>query len=631
MVMAAEQNPNIKILVSCHKEVPLPKSDLYLPIQVGAANASSVISGMQPDNAGENISGRNFSFCELSAQYWAWKNLEADYYGLCHYRRYFCFDGIDHPANDHLQIEADSLSDFSIRDYQINNESLIREALQECDIVTPPYWDVSKAPTPAGVKNSVQEHMIAFGLYTEEDAALVRSIIEKKQPEYLNNFDSYMSGNKYLGYSCYIMNKEYFNRFCEFEFSILLEFDRRFDYSNITSTRKRIAGYFGEVLYSVFISKIIQEGEARIKQVPLVFFLDTSPTNLPSGKSGNGKKSIQIYWRYRDRSANAFEICIESLIEHFDSGKEYDLTVLYDTEFILDAFNNILPSLPSNLRIAKTHWSNFVCPAELTDLSLKNMDIVQPLLLPWLTNSEEPMLWIDGLVVFNADPALLLEEEKKAYSCAKNVLLHRELNKPLTKNFLGDYNLTPKDDLILDTAVTVINPKLAKQNYTSDEICGAVNTLRSKYRLIEPEKEIGKPPTQRKKTPIAPGYLLENQAFRAHLLLELNVAELSFGEVSYAVDVVDTAAWLNEEWANDWISEENPIAVYLEYGKPPILNANQRFGNLYWKQARKSDVYEVLLGEVLEPEEAVPLKIALFPEGSKRRKLVKALFRLGHR
>ena len=163
--------------------------------------------------------------------------------------------------------------------------------------------------------------MIAFGLYTKEDVALVRSIVEEKQPEYLSNFDSYMFGNKYLGYSCYIMNKEYFNRFCEFEFSILLEFDRRFDYSNITSTRKRIAGYFGEVLYSVFVSKIIQEGKARIKQVPLVFFLDTSCTNLPSEESDDGKKSIQIYWRYRDRSANAFEICIESLIEYLDSGK----------------------------------------------------------------------------------------------------------------------------------------------------------------------------------------------------------------------------------------------------------------------------------------------------------------------
>lgn len=632
--MSSTELPIIKILVSCHKEVPLPTSDFYLPVQVGAANASKVISGMQPDNEGENISDRNFSFCELSAQYWAWKNLEADFYGLCHYRRYFCFDGMDHPSNDHLQIEADSLSDFAFRDYRINDESLIKAALQECDIITPPYWDVSKAPTPDGVKTSIQEHMIAFGLYTEEDVALVRSIIEEKQPEYLDAFDGYMSGSKYLGYSCYLMNKEYFNRFCEFEFSILLEFDRRFDYSNITSTRKRIAGYFGEVLYSVFIAKVAQEGKARVKQVPLVFFLDTAPTNQSvETKSTAGADSayvegddfVRLYWRYRDRSANALEVCIESLLDHVDPTKQYLLTVLYDTEFILDAFNNVLPTLPHNVHLVKTHWSNFPCPIELTNLSVKDLDIVQPLLLPWLTDDERPALWLDGLVVFNDDPALLLKDRGQAFSCVRNVLLHRELNKPATKRFLGDYGLSPRTDRILDTTITVIDPKLMKRDRSVDEIRDAVALARSRYRVIEPEREIGKPPTKKKKTPVAPGYLLENQAFRAHILLMLGAGELSFKEASHAVDTVDTATWLNEDWSKEWSCEDNPVAVYLEYGKPPILNANQRFGSLYWKQARRSDIYEVILSEALEQEEGISLKHALFPEGTRRKKMVRSL------
>lgn len=623
--MTKEYSPDIKILVSCHKEVPLPVSDVYLPVQVGAFNKNP-IKGMQLDSDGDNISKRNFSFCELTAQYWAWKNLEADFYGLCHYRRYFCFDGQEHPANDHAQIEADSLSEYTFRDYQINNDELVKTVIKDCDVVIPPYWDITKANTPSGIKKTVQEHMTAFGLYTNVDVELLRSIIKDKQPDYLECFDGYMSGDKYLGYNCFVMQKNLFNRFCEFEFDILLEFDKQFDYSNITATRKRICGYFGEVLFSVFIAKIQQEQNFRIKHIPLVFFLDTACSiSFENKEDFAGNEAIQIIWRYRDRSANALEVCIESLLEHLDPEKHYELTLLYDTEFILDAFNNILSKMPPNIILRKAHWASCFIPSEMPSLSTKDLDLIQPLLLPWLNNTNSSFLWVDGLVIFQDDPAaILVDNYEKAYYCIKNALLHRELNKPQTVSFLGDYKLSPKNDEILDLTLAVINSTQAKKDYSVVQICDIVTDFRSKLRLIEPEREIGKPPTQKKKTPVASGYLLENQAFRAHILKSLNVESLPFRHATHAVDKVDTAAWLNEEWSKEWKEANNPVAIYYEYGKPPILNANQRFGAEYWKQARKSKIYEVLLGEVLEPEED-SLKEMFFPEGSRRKKLIKKI------
>ena len=65
----------------------MPFDKMYLPVQVGAEGKENL--NYQKDNVGENISNKNPYFCELTGLYWAWKNLNADYIGLVHYRRYF--------------------------------------------------------------------------------------------------------------------------------------------------------------------------------------------------------------------------------------------------------------------------------------------------------------------------------------------------------------------------------------------------------------------------------------------------------------------------------------------------------------------------------------------------------------
>lgn len=82
---------NIKILVACHKPDVCRHDVVFTPIHVGRdiSKNTDEMSDFIGDNTGDNISSLNPYYCELTAQYWMWKNLKnVDIVGLAHYRRY---------------------------------------------------------------------------------------------------------------------------------------------------------------------------------------------------------------------------------------------------------------------------------------------------------------------------------------------------------------------------------------------------------------------------------------------------------------------------------------------------------------------------------------------------------------
>ena len=92
-------------------------------MQVGAEGKERIEEYIQ-DNTGNNISSKNPNFCELTGLYWAWKNLEADYIGLVHYRRYFTIQN---------KIPKTEQEKFKI----VLNQKETEEKLQNVDVILP--------------------------------------------------------------------------------------------------------------------------------------------------------------------------------------------------------------------------------------------------------------------------------------------------------------------------------------------------------------------------------------------------------------------------------------------------------------------------------------------------------------
>ena len=78
----------MKLYVATHKSYnQVQDQDLYIPILVGANKNIGEKNYLRDNQGDNNISDRNFTFCELTGLYWIWKNSKDDIVGLCHYRR----------------------------------------------------------------------------------------------------------------------------------------------------------------------------------------------------------------------------------------------------------------------------------------------------------------------------------------------------------------------------------------------------------------------------------------------------------------------------------------------------------------------------------------------------------------
>ena len=222
---------NIKILVATHKKYKMPvDTSVYLPIHVGCEGKDDL--GYQGDNTGENISQLNPYYCELTGLYWAWKNLDCDYLGLVHYRRYFTKKSQSYKEN--LKI-----------DEVILNQEEIEFLLRKGDIIVP-----KKRKYYIETLYSHYAHTL--------DAShldLARKVIEKQHPEYLDSFDEVMKQRSGYMFNMFIMKKELANNYFEWLFPILDCMYNQIDLSELTAFEARLFGRVSELLFNVWLHK----------------------------------------------------------------------------------------------------------------------------------------------------------------------------------------------------------------------------------------------------------------------------------------------------------------------------------------------------------------------------------------
>ena len=251
--------PDIKIYIACHKDINLPDMPFLYPVQAGAAMATQQFVNMLPDNTGNNISKKNKSYCELTVQYWAWKNQRADYYGFFHYRRFLS-----------LQTAQKTICNI----YRFPTERILQQAgykmerleqlLSQYDLLL---------PRSERTAETVYEKYAKAEHHAVEDLDLMTALLNQYAPAYKAAAKQYLSGHQQYYFNMYIMQQDVFRQYCQWLFPLLEHFDKSNWWGKYKeATAWRVDGYLAERLFGVWYTYQRQTAALRSLELPWMYF-----------------------------------------------------------------------------------------------------------------------------------------------------------------------------------------------------------------------------------------------------------------------------------------------------------------------------------------------------------------------
>jgi hypothetical protein len=302
----------IRIYVICHKPSYVPGLPFLVPIQAGAAIAEKHIPGMQGDDQGDSISEKNPLYCELTPQYWAWKNEDADYYGFFHYRRYLTFRPVYRIAENGTRLSPDGsrrespyqcpfreIGDIRGTDWERYGytEKRIRAVMKRYDLVT-----VLRERIDTSVYHQ-------FSQYHDRDVLnRVLRILTRKYPDYVQDALGYLSSHDIYYMNMYVMKKEVFREYMAWLFDLLDTFAAEDKASGRGEAGEpRIMGFLAERLFGIFYAHKRRTG-LRCAEVPYLRFYQTAPDgkgkdagSVRTFRLGNGSLSVRADMRLLNR------------------------------------------------------------------------------------------------------------------------------------------------------------------------------------------------------------------------------------------------------------------------------------------------------------------------------------------
>lgn len=328
--MTETKNPTVKFLVAYHKPAVLLKDEIFTPIHVGRKLAQEItkdgfvessdfdwmVENMIGDDTGDNISHLNRKSSETTGMYWAWKHYEElgnpDFIGFMHYRRHFSFKKSEKDFTEHAYLDEQYLKDIG---YSPNK---VRKILKNVDMIIPNKFVIRE--------NSLYEHYDSRQEVNISDLDIALEVLNEKYPEFNKVAKKYLAGKEAYFCNMFIMKKELFFDYSKWLFDILLEADKRIDYSKYSVEEYRLIGHLAERLTGIYITYLTDKKETKYEAYPLTLVrnADIKEDIKPAFEQNN----FPICFSADNYFSPHTGVAIKSIIENSSPDKNYDIFIL---------------------------------------------------------------------------------------------------------------------------------------------------------------------------------------------------------------------------------------------------------------------------------------------------------------
>ena len=575
--------------------------------------------GMLRDDTGEHISPKNRSYCELTTQYWAWKNIDADYYGFCHYRRLFSFAEKRFRESDSGSVIRPVLDRELFRQLGLSQQNMERQ-ICSTDMIAAAGIPVSAMQA----KNLFDHYGKARGLDVK-DLYLMLDVIEEQYPALYETAKKYLKGKVFYPCNMFIAKRDVFFEYSSFLFSVLEAVEQRIDLKTYSREGRRTLGHLGERLFGIYY-EYMKNTSYRLAEKQMVLVQDTSEKEPPI--PAPRENEVPIVLAVNDQYVPVLSVCLHSLVEAVDPSEQmaweesqpdtiYSIYILHrnitaeNQKRLYHEFEHKPVSL--HFVNVKGHLAGY----QLRGKGHISEETYYRFLILDLFKHHEKVLYLDCDMIILRDPAKLYSMDLK----------ESWLGAVHDMDFIGQCNGANPDTQAYCREVLQLKNPLGY--FQAGVLLMHIPKLRAHFSVQE---------------------LMEMAGNAAYMYSDQDILNVTCeGHVSYIPvrwnvltdtrnRVKNVASFAPHELFDTYEqARQDPWIIHYAGADKPWKYPHSDYAYMFWRLARRSDYYEQLLAQIERPQEkggwgsAVVDGMrrtakAVLPEGSRIRREVGALY-----